>query len=241
MSEEVALVKLSKAKTALIEAKSLVEIISIRDIATAAATYAKAARLGLETQNEAAEVKIAAERKAGEMLRELPRNEGGHSPHRGLGSPPSYEDLGIERHQAQRWQKEALLPEKDFKTYVNTAREKEEEITSKAVYDLAKNFEKNNGRVVWNEPALPTTDKENAFDNLAFAATKQAIRDAASGKFGEEPGEWLLDNEWRELLEKRELPLTLIDDWVHGGCKNTPLHEVLIEMLNGRWGIDGEE
>lgn len=230
-----ALVRLSKAAKMLAEAKSLDEVLKIRDVATAAAAYAKAARLGLEMQNDAAEVKIRAERKAGEMLLKMPRNEGGHSPHRETGSPPSYEELGIERNQAHRWQKEAMLPEKDFNAYLNAAKESKQEITSKAVYNLAKSFEKGDG-AVWSAPKMAGIQQGEAMDALIFGMIKQAIREAASGEFGVEPAEWLLETEYRLTLEKKEIPVELIDDWVKSGCKSTPLHEVLISTLNNRWG-----
>jgi hypothetical protein len=50
--------KLSIARQLLAEAKDMGDILHIRDIAEAARVYAKAAKLGLENQNEAAEVKI---------------------------------------------------------------------------------------------------------------------------------------------------------------------------------------
>ena len=69
--------KLTIARQLLAEAKTMDDILHIRDIAEAARVYAQAAKLGLENQNEAAEVKIRAERKAGEMLAQMPKNEGG--------------------------------------------------------------------------------------------------------------------------------------------------------------------
>jgi hypothetical protein len=243
MAEEKAIVALSKARSELAEAKTLVKVLSIRDIAVAAVAYAKAARLGLEMQNEAAEIKIIAERKAGEMLRKMPKVKGNERSKKGIDltmSPNSYEELGIERNQAQRWQKEAVLPEKEFTAYLSRVKECKEEITSKAVYDLAKNYEKNNGRVVW-EPKLEKMDKAEGYDNLAFAVVKQAIRDAASSNYGGEPAEWLLDNEYRQLLEDKDIPLSIIDDWVNGGCRTTRIHEVVIEMLNKAWGWSNDE
>ena len=68
--------KLSIARSMLADAKSLDDILHIRDIAEAARVYAQAAKLGLENQNEAAEVKIRAERKAGEMLAKMPKAVG---------------------------------------------------------------------------------------------------------------------------------------------------------------------
>jgi len=49
--------------------------------AEAARTYARAAKLGLDAQNHAAEVKIRAERKAGDLLKQLDRSNGGQPTH----------------------------------------------------------------------------------------------------------------------------------------------------------------
>ena len=71
-----ALVKLEGAVRMLAEAGTLEEVKNVHDIAQAAAEYARAARLGLEAQNSAAEIKLRAERKAGEMLAGLERQPG---------------------------------------------------------------------------------------------------------------------------------------------------------------------
>lgn len=70
------LAKLDKATHMLAEAKTLDEIKNIMDVAEAARTYARAAKLGLEAYNHAAEVKVRAERKAGEFLKRLERGAG---------------------------------------------------------------------------------------------------------------------------------------------------------------------
>lgn len=59
------LARLSAAARMLAEAKTLDEIKQVHDIATAAATYARAAKIGLEAQNHAAEIKLSAERRGG--------------------------------------------------------------------------------------------------------------------------------------------------------------------------------
>ena len=61
-----ALAKLTRASKMLAEAKTLDDVLKIKDLAQAAETYARAAKLGLEAQNNAAEVTLRAERKAGE-------------------------------------------------------------------------------------------------------------------------------------------------------------------------------
>ena len=63
------LIKQNKARQALIEAKSSDEIKGILDTATALKAWCQAAKLGIEMQNECAEIKIRAEIKAGEFFR----------------------------------------------------------------------------------------------------------------------------------------------------------------------------
>jgi len=63
--------KLDKARQMLAESRTLSEVKKVKDIAEAAKLYAKAARLGRETQNYAAEIALLAARKAGEILTHL--------------------------------------------------------------------------------------------------------------------------------------------------------------------------
>ena len=62
------LVKLSAARQALAEAKSLQEIKDIKDIAVAAKAYVIAKGLGIEMKNEASEIEIRAIRELGRMI-----------------------------------------------------------------------------------------------------------------------------------------------------------------------------
>jgi len=62
------LVKLNKARQALIEAKTLDEIREIRDVAKAVKAYAIAKGLGVEMKNEASEIEIRAIREMGKLI-----------------------------------------------------------------------------------------------------------------------------------------------------------------------------
>ena len=55
------------------------EVKAIHDLAEAARVYARQARLGLEAQNDSAEIKLRAERRLGELLTTLPKQDGGDS------------------------------------------------------------------------------------------------------------------------------------------------------------------
>ena len=118
------LAKLDRATNMLAEAKTLDEIKNIMDVAEAARTYARAAKLGLEAYNHAAEVKVRAERKAGEFLKRLERKPEGRPSklfHNGIVS--EYSDVlkenAIPTTSAHRWQQLADMPELVFEKHLN--------------------------------------------------------------------------------------------------------------------------
>lgn len=100
------LVKLDEAIRALAEASTLQEIKDIRDKAEAIKAYVKAAGYSLEMQNQAAETKLRAERKAGELLKEMEKNKGGWESCGNTMLPqdvaPKLKDLGIHKMQSVR-------------------------------------------------------------------------------------------------------------------------------------------
>jgi site-specific DNA-methyltransferase (adenine-specific) len=77
MVEDLVLVKLDAAKTALMEAKTIQETKSILDIAVAAETYAKRQKLGEEAIHYATSIKVEALAQLGRMLKETLRATGG--------------------------------------------------------------------------------------------------------------------------------------------------------------------
>lgn len=136
------LMKLEGATRMLAEARTLDEVLHVKDIAQAAAEYARAARLGLEAQNHAAEIKLRAERKAGELLKGLERGGGGDRK-----SPAAkyqngnaadliseYRNVLVQtdtpERAAARWQQIAKMPEPVFEEYVEKTKAAGEEITT---------------------------------------------------------------------------------------------------------------
>jgi N6-adenosine-specific RNA methylase IME4 len=140
-----ALAKLDKATHMLAEAKTLEEVKGILDIAEAARVYARAAKLGLEAYNHAAEVKVRAERKAGEMLKQLersPLSKGGDAKSAFQpGMPISeyrevLEDNDIPRTTAHRWQRLAEMPELTFEQHLEETRGERPITTSGVIQDV---------------------------------------------------------------------------------------------------------
>lgn len=142
------LVKLEGAVRALAEARTLDEVKHVHDIATAAAEYARAARLGLEAQNHAAEIKLRAERKAGELLAGLERNQGERSDltSSNAGKSSEYkevlEDTGTPYQAAHRWQKIAALPDDTFEQFIAETVERRAELTTTGALRIAKELER---------------------------------------------------------------------------------------------------
>jgi len=162
---------LDQASRVLAEAQSIDEIKSIRDKAEAARTYVRAARLGLELQNRAAEVKLRAERKAGQFLRSLKLRGGDRRSirHRaGL----KLKELGITADQSRRWQRVSSVAEAEFELYLKTMNEQLREMTSAGLLRYARKtlnrtrFSLAGGSRTDIIPQMPRTPVQELIDEL---------------------------------------------------------------------------
>lgn len=133
------LVMLGEARRYLAEAHSVDDVKAMRDKAEAMRVYAQQAKLGLEAQNCAAEIKLRAERRAGELLREMPKNEGVRLSGRDAfgghvevppKETPTLSDLGISKNQSSTWQQLAALPEAQFEAQIEAAKSAGDELTT---------------------------------------------------------------------------------------------------------------
>jgi N6-adenosine-specific RNA methylase IME4 len=133
-----ALIKYDAARTALAEAHRVDEVKDIRDKAVAMQAYARQAKDStLITQ--ATEIRMRAERRAGELLVEMEdrgerRTQGrGDGKGRSAQPLPKLADLGINKTQSSRWQRLAALAPETFEAKVEGA--------SKRAYDgIAERF-----------------------------------------------------------------------------------------------------
>lgn len=126
------LAALRNAHTMLERASSLDEVKELRDQAEALRTYCEAAGMGLVMQNECAELKLRAERKAGEMLAALPKKANQHV------AGDTLSQAGIARHQSSRWQRIASLPEGEFDAYIAETVTANRELTSAGALQRAR-------------------------------------------------------------------------------------------------------
>lgn len=170
------LVKLDAARRALEEASTLQEIKEIRDQAEAIKAYLKAAEYSLEMQNQAAETKLRAERKGGELLKQIEKNKGVRTKGGSISggdtmSPPEntpkLKDLGIHKKQSQRWQQIADLPEDRFEEVIEETKEEKKELTQSLMLRESKDFQLQKKKAEHAE--LPKTVLPEGEFNLVYA------------------------------------------------------------------------
>jgi len=130
----------------LINAETLNEIKLVRDKADAVCAYARAANLGLQVQNQAAELRLRAERKAGGLLSRF-KLRGGDRRSKGYQASLKLRDMGITRDQSKRWQKIASVANEDFERYVKASYDLGTELTAAGAIRLAVSKRKSNGEV----------------------------------------------------------------------------------------------
>jgi hypothetical protein len=142
----VALVRYDAARKALAAAHRVDEVKAIRNKAEAVRVYAKQAG-DFELQNKAAEIRLFAERRAGQLLSDMAKNPGT----RGEGRPrkdgtknrrsngatayaPTLDDIGVTKDQSSKWQRLALLvDDTTFEKALVQARNKNGELTTAAL------------------------------------------------------------------------------------------------------------
>ena len=147
-----ALANLSAATTALAEARTLDDVKRILDIAEAARTYARAAKLGLDAANYATEIKLRAERKAGDLLAQLER---GNGPGRGHTAEKMSQDVtpfseysavlnenDINRMTANRWQTVATIPDEVFEAHIAETKADGDELSTAGLLRVAQELKR---------------------------------------------------------------------------------------------------
>jgi hypothetical protein len=117
---------------AIAEAHAVDEVKEIRDKARAIEVYAQQA-LNTEAEQKACEIRLRAERRCGQLLREMEKAKGARGNPGGQGAPivrshddtaqgeTKLSDLGISKQQSSDWQKMAAIPDNDFEVALAVA------------------------------------------------------------------------------------------------------------------------
>ena len=123
------LIHFDAAKRELALASSIDEVKLLRDKAEALRQYIKQQGASLEMQNQCAEIKIRAERKAGELLGKQVSAGNPQLLHDVI-IAPKLSELGITPMQSHRWQLEATVPDEEFEQFVTEIKSEGGELTS---------------------------------------------------------------------------------------------------------------
>ncbi len=138
--ETTALERISAARQCLAEARSLSDIVIIRNQAMAIAAFAEAQGAG-EAAQMAKELQLRSERKAGAFLADMEKHPAGRPPENRsqdvTDSIPRLADLGIEKMQSSRWQAEASVPDERFEAWVAEKKATGQELTASGLQLLA--------------------------------------------------------------------------------------------------------
>ena len=131
---------LSKTSHLLAEATSVEETLEVCSLAETARVYARTAKLGLQMQNQATELKLHAMRKLGELLRSA-KLHGGNRKSRSNGTTLKLADLGINKSQSSRWQRLAVIPTTEFEQFVANCNQLGEELSESAALRFARSLQ----------------------------------------------------------------------------------------------------
>jgi ParB family chromosome partitioning protein len=152
-----ALVKYDEACRALAAAKSVDEVKDLRDKSAALAAYARQAK-NKQLEVDAAEIRIRAERRLGQMLAESPKNLGGWGNNLALdtdeGKIPPLSEMGISYDLSSRAQAIASIPDADFEETLAQHRDEQAAVTGRTMERLAKvaHVAHNSGENEWYTP-----------------------------------------------------------------------------------------
>lgn len=117
------LVRYDAMCTAIAAAHAIDEVMEIHDKARALEVYAMQAK-NTEAETKACEIRLRAERRAGQMIATMEKAKGAQGNPNGQGAPivrsrdgsaqKTLKDHGISHNQSSRWQKLAAIPDDDF-------------------------------------------------------------------------------------------------------------------------------
>lgn len=155
-SQEPVIALWNRMRKAVAECYRVDEFANIRSVAEIMRCALIQAKRGPEIIRQVVEIKLRAERRAGELLRKQLKNPGGRpEKNRSKGTtsfcagqsglvthPPSLKDLGISKDQSSKWQRIASIPEEKFEQFLVN----KEELSSARAVSLARNLEREKRR-----------------------------------------------------------------------------------------------
>jgi N6-adenosine-specific RNA methylase IME4 len=144
--QNVGVMQVEEARAIIAKCVRVDEVKKIRDQAQALKAYVRQQGASRNLYNDAAEIKLRAERRIGELIADRDKAKGAATPRGGPRArggivqpraPETLKELGIERTAAKRWQDIARIPEKEFDTFIEETK-KDGEITTAGALSIVK-------------------------------------------------------------------------------------------------------
>jgi len=165
------LARYENAKTAIEAYKTVDEVKEFRDKAVAVQAYAKQAN-DYQLERDAAIARVRAERKCGELLRDMDKAKGATEPGTNRGTTRSDDttasktlsEMGVTKDQSSKWQKLAEVPEEIFESVIDNQGMKISGSQILATADPDKNEgDKINIAALWIWGRLRDMERDNLF------------------------------------------------------------------------------
>lgn len=169
-------VKVDQLQRALAEVATVDDALAIADQANAVAAAARAANLGLMAQNETAALRLHAERRLGELLKDAIHHGGAHRWH----DIPTLADLGISKHRSRNAQRLADIGQNEFSEYLANTMASEKEVTQTSALKLLPRTPRPERTNIAEQYAAPPVDAAIAAEYGLEAADDLAEMIAAS-------------------------------------------------------------
>lgn len=134
------------------------EVKDIRDKAMAFEAYARQAK-NTEAERRACEIRLRAERKAGQLLSAMEKNKGTAVPTRS-DSATTLADMGVSKDQSSRWQKLANVPEDEFESALAAP----DKPSTNGIIRNTSNQEPMNPKALWLWGRLRDFEREGLLD-----------------------------------------------------------------------------
>ena len=155
-----------KMKQAVVECHNIDEIAQIRNKAEAYRYALRQAKESPEVIKRAEEIKLRAERRAGELLQDPEFQHGSRGVGKKVESKPttSLSDMGISKDQSSKWQKIASIPAEKFENYIAV----EKELSTSGALRVSKNVHvsNNSGENEWYTPPFIIESAKSVMGNI---------------------------------------------------------------------------